>query len=111
MAIITAVAKRNIGYIFKHGDVVKVIPLYYDEDTIIVNASYNYNETPPKVINPEQIAPKGSYKSYVVHHFDNPDIQYSEKIIRNHVGYIPLHELFEIIPQHNLNFLPQIYMG
>jgi len=108
--------------IFKKGDVLEFTVQKYEKDTVIVNEGYGHfgndgvlrgllckgdleqyeNETglsiPPhiKKISKPVIAPKGSYKGYIITNKEGKT--YSDKTISGAVGPTPLSRLFEKFP-------------
>jgi len=92
------IAKKDLLPYFKKGDKVTIVPILYDEDTVIVNELHglfkngnlvwingsNWNGGLEKIADP-QYAPKGSYKDSYIELEDGR--QYPNSIVRRYDDY------------------------
>ena len=85
---------KQLEYLFKLGDVVTIISILYDDDTVLVRETteFNPNTGMHEVVNPATIAKKGSFKSYNLI-APNGEV-YPESSIFNAIGYVPLSGIF-----------------
>ncbi len=94
--------------IFDMGDEVIIEPVYYDKDTVLVNAQTKFEydkDLSGKIIkplsgkhieiSPAVIAKKGEYKTYHIKSKDGN--YYSEASLFNAIGYKSLGEIFTLI--------------
>ena len=97
MPTITAKCKLELKGIIKIGEVVIIEPILYEKDTVIVNDFYLPNHKTQKngIAAPKVIAPKGSYKGYVVRKKNG--LSYGDDVIKNYFGYKTLYDIFEKI--------------
>jgi len=101
MPITNVVAKKDLLPVFKIGDKAKIVPILYEEDTVICNEIYGVFENGElvkfaeawdhgkgkdiRLVFDKAIAPKGSYKDSYIELEDGR--QYPSSLVRRYEDY------------------------
>lgn len=101
MPVTNVIVKKNLLPILKVGDKCKIVPKYYEEDTVICNEIYGVFENDKfvkyaevwdyekdkdiRLVSDKVVAPKGSYKDSYIELEDGK--QYPSSLVRRYEDY------------------------